>query len=198
MKLEIKKMKRLKKNELGVSPVIAVILMVAITVVLAGVLWAALTGIVVPDDPSQKITGIKTEKSFGWQIDIVSVSGNSIKLEDIKLQVISGQGSMEYEIDTTYTNPTPFLMGESIIYTLTKGSSVEDNSTGMIVSGDSRFEDFEGCYIALVDQDANEKLTSGDNIYIFKDYNGDNTYDITSNYEFKIKIGSNTAFSKKL
>ena len=71
---------RIVKNEDGVSPVIAVILMVAITVVLAAVLyvWAASF---LEQGESAPIATFFTEKNSGgkWHVEVIKVS----KQEDL-------------------------------------------------------------------------------------------------------------------
>lgn len=63
-------MKRVWTDREGVSPVIATILMVAITVVLAGVLYVMVMGFIVPTPPKNPITGTAVRQSA----TLVSVS----------------------------------------------------------------------------------------------------------------------------
>ena len=68
-----------RKNGAGVSPVIAVILMVAITVVLAAVLYT-LVGIIVdePPEPPQTMGATLERVDTGWKVTVIqgSVSAN--------------------------------------------------------------------------------------------------------------------------
>jgi len=81
-------MKRLKRNEEGVSPVIATILMVAITVVLAATLWMMLD---TDDDPARDFYGTLSVEDRGslndfgsyTRVDIGSISPSSVPIEDV-------------------------------------------------------------------------------------------------------------------
>jgi len=187
-----------KEDEKGVSPVIAVILMVAITVVLAGVLWAMLQGLGDTKTPNERLTAIVSEKSFGWQVTISSGSSNDLNLEDIEFQLITDEGPTEYRVTINNANPGKFIDGESVVYAMTKGTAVIDNQTSNQVNEDSRFEDYEGCYIAYIDQNADTKVTSGDTIYVYKDYDNDGIEEILSRYKLKITVDSETALEKTL
>jgi flagellin-like protein len=102
-------MKALKKNDLGVSPVIAVILMVAITVVLAGVvfLWA------------QSFTD-----DAGGGVETINVKGVIDASDaDLSIEVVSGTYTWSdyrvlvdgaVQINTTTTESSA---GETAVYT---------------------------------------------------------------------------------
>jgi flagellin-like protein len=90
-------MKKIWKNEEGVSPVIAVILMVAITVVLAAVLYVMVSGML-------GTTGTTPTVSMNWNEDhehpknytgyVVSISGvSSINTDDVTVTATHGGGS---------------------------------------------------------------------------------------------------------
>ncbi len=85
-------MKAMKKNDMGVSPVIAVILMVAITVVLAGVvfLWA------------QSFTD-----DSGGTVETMNLKGTiDDSEEELSLEVISGTYSWDdYKVLVNGTDP---------------------------------------------------------------------------------------------
>lgn len=186
-----------KDEEKGVSPVIAVILMVAITVVLAGVLWAMLQ-FPPPGDNQIRIT-LKSpeEKTFGWKVEIASIS-EKLRLEDAKFQVVDNQGTLLYSLTISEANPQPFNRGLSKVYPMTMLGPVQDNTTGNSVNSDSTFDNLEGCYIAYIDQTNDERVSAGDSFYIYKDYNNDNNNDISSNYSIEIKVSDYTAISKEL
>jgi flagellin-like protein len=198
LNLEIKKIKRIKRNEIGVSPVIAVILMVAITVVLAGVLWAALSRIAPDDAESINITiRNPVEKSYGWFLEISDVS-SSLNLEDAKFQVVDNEGALEYSVTIIDTNPTPFLKSKTTVYAMTKSNSPVKDDTNNTIDGFDAISVYSGCYIAYLDQNSDGKVTAGDSIYVFKDYNTDSIEDIKSNYQLKIIKGDVMAGSKTL
>lgn len=97
-------MKKIWRNEEGVSPVIAVILMVAITVVLAAVLYVMVSGML-------GSTGTTPTVSMNWNEDpeepgnytgnVVSISGvSSINTDDVTVTVTQGTTSDSKDLDT--------------------------------------------------------------------------------------------------
>lgn len=79
----------------GVSPVIATILLVAITVVLAAVLYAMISGLLMPVPTGPQIMGVsvgKTGDGKNWTLDIVSTpSGLTPATVHLKLIAPGGQ-----------------------------------------------------------------------------------------------------------
>jgi len=120
-------MKALKKNNLGVSPVIAVILMVAITVVLAGVvfLWAQSftedTGDTVKTlsvdmelttdaTPDQLLTITSLKGQIDWGDYTVLVAG--VEIADQSIAAIDPGVAESFDIDETAAEPT-LVVGDS-------------------------------------------------------------------------------------
>lgn len=64
---------RLKSDTTSVSPVIAVVLMVAITVVLASVVYIMVSGMIVTVPSSQRLGVTETRYSENWTISLVYV-----------------------------------------------------------------------------------------------------------------------------
>jgi flagellin-like protein len=168
--MEFKKIR--KDDEKGVSPVIAVILMVAITVVLAGVLWAMLQFPPPGDNQIRITTKSPEEKTFGWKIEIASIS-EKLQIEEAKFQIIDNQGTLLYSLTISNANPQPFNRGLSKVYPMTMSGPVRDNSTGDVINSDSTFDNYEDCYIAYIDQTNDERVSASDSFYIYKDYNND-------------------------
>jgi len=79
----------------GVSPVIATILLVAITVVLAAVLYVMISGLLMPTPNGPQIMGVsvgKTGDNKNWTLDVVSTpSGLTPASVYLKLIAPSGQ-----------------------------------------------------------------------------------------------------------
>ena len=97
-------MKKIWRNEEGVSPVIAVILMVAITVVLAAVLYVMVSGML-------GTTGTTPTVSMNWNENpeipglytgnVVSISGvSSINTDDVTVTVTHTGTSGSKDLDT--------------------------------------------------------------------------------------------------
>jgi flagellin-like protein len=93
-------MKALKKNDLGVSPVIAVILMVAITVVLAGVvfLWAqSFTG------NEDTVTAISVDAELEYD--------DTVAAESTDLYITPTKGEIDWSIHKIYFEGTEVVHG---------------------------------------------------------------------------------------
>lgn len=102
-------MKMIWRNEEGVSPVIAVILMVAITVVLAAVLYVMVSGMLGSTNTTPTI-------SMNWEEDpqnvgnytgnVVRISGSkAIRLEDVSVTVTAGSLSSSRALDVLTGSP---------------------------------------------------------------------------------------------
>jgi flagellin-like protein len=118
---------RIRKDEKAVSPVIAVILMVAITVVLAGVLYVWVNSLAehrheVPPNASLKLsTRDELNTTVGQDLVILSLrSGENVKWSDMKFQ-ISDDGGTFYIIkfDTEEANLNVIM---------TKGPNIGDET----------------------------------------------------------------------
>jgi flagellin-like protein len=185
-----------KDDEFGVSPVIAVILMVAITVVLAGVLYAWLQGITDVDSPTIQYSAVIQDKNTHWEIEIIGQSGGSLELDDAKFQINSRTGTVKLKTKISEANPISIKSGLSLVYPIPTNSAnpVRENTT----NGDGEPVDansvdhpqvWEGCAIAYIDAEGDSKVNPGDIIWVFKDWDGDDSVDVIPGYSFKL-IGS--------
>ena len=93
----MKKNWAIRKDAEAVSPVIATILMVAITVVLAAVLYVMVLGFGSTDTTTPTATYSKTSITNGYQINIVSITNNEIGWDDITVQLTDGTNFAEWE-----------------------------------------------------------------------------------------------------
>ena len=116
---------RIRKDVIGVSPVIAVILMVAITVVLAGVLYVWVTGLSDLDEKKAPMVVFelkswdKLNSSLGQNISILThQSGDRIKWADMKI-LVSNDGGTFYIFEFGVVDPNLNL-------TMVKGSEIGD------------------------------------------------------------------------
>ena len=132
--------KRLKDS--GVSPVIATILMVAITVVLAAVLYVMVSGFTHAPPASQSVglTGA-TQSGNYWNMSISSVSASNIAFSNIRI-VITGATGSATPLNAAFTYGSVSSSGSSVSYTATSYAS---NVTIGILSGNS------GKYLATGD-----------------------------------------------
>jgi flagellin-like protein len=98
--MEDKTMKRfsIRKDDKAVSPVIAVILMVAITVVLAGVLYVWVTSLSTTEDKVENIVATLDQGDGNMTSGVLFViqkgSGDSVKIADYRFKVGKEGGSL--------------------------------------------------------------------------------------------------------
>ncbi|MCJ7463343.1 MAG: type IV pilin N-terminal domain-containing protein [Thermoplasmata archaeon] len=86
----MKKIWRIRKDSEAVSPVIATILMVAITVVLAAVLYVMVLGFGGTSTQTPAATYQKNTITNGQKITIVSITKTDVPWDDVKIQVSDG------------------------------------------------------------------------------------------------------------
>lgn len=130
-------MKKMWKNRSGVSPVIATILMVAITVVLAAVLYVMVMGF--GSNPTNNATG---------------AIGPAQKVSDTK-----------YTIAVTSISQNDILFTDCKVNLLSAGTSV--NTTGAAVSLKATAQDLGTAYkVQYTDSDGNNKISAGDVIVL--------------------------------
>jgi flagellin-like protein len=93
----MKKYWAIRKDSEAVSPVIATILMVAITVVLAAVLYVMVLGFGGTQTSTPVATYSKTAVANGEQINIVSISKTDVSWDKIKVQLSDGTNFAEWD-----------------------------------------------------------------------------------------------------
>ena len=194
-------MKRfIRKDDEAVSPVIAVILMVAITVVLAGVLYVWVSGLGGPSGGgSPKVsTTNPDEKSGYWMIQITSVSGGSFNINDAKFKMSNANNIRLWTKDISYTNTASITVSASKIYAIPSGTAAPDNGAGGAIADTTSITNYYNCSIAFVDNDNNLKVNEGDVIYIYKNYDRTGTDDITSGYVFELLYKEEMTVKKTL
>ena len=86
----MKKIWRIRKDSEAVSPVIATILMVAITVVLAAVLYVMVLGFGGTSTQTPAATYQKNTVTGGQKITIVSITKTDVPWDDVTIQVTNG------------------------------------------------------------------------------------------------------------
>jgi flagellin-like protein len=93
----MKKTWAVRKDSEAVSPVIATILMVAITVVLAAVLYVMVLGFGGTSTTTPTATYSKTAIVGGQQINVVSITRSDVSWDLIKVQVSDGTAFAEWD-----------------------------------------------------------------------------------------------------
>ena len=143
-------------------------------------------------------TRAKEKGTIGWQIIVDSVSGD-LKLSDARFRFIDSDNIQLWQKTVSDANPAKFQKGDSYIYAIPSGSyPVRDNETGEPVTTASSFEKYELCYMAYIDSDADEKVSSGDALWVYKDYDSDGNLDYEGSYTFEFMLGKFVVGSEKL
>ena len=119
----------IKKEDKAVSPIIATILLIAITVVLAATLYTVLGGFtkgLSSGNPTASISFVETSTN-NYSISVNSVSGN-VSLSSVVLQVFNGSYTGSLNIGTASTSGHLNLSGPTshnhiVNYTISNGGS---------------------------------------------------------------------------
>jgi len=139
----MKKYWAIRKDSEAVSPVIATILMVAITVVLAAVLYVMVLGFGGTQTTTPAATYSKTPISGGMRINIVSITKTDVGWDQIKVQ-LSDTSNNFWEWDTATADldggsAVTKDYGTDVAGTLTVYLNVTDISGNGVVSGSDYF-----------------------------------------------------------
>ena len=141
-----------RKSEEAVAPVIATILMVAITVVLSAVLYAMVGGLVPDDqDPVVFITATVVGSDKNWTVEVIDVSGGPIATSDVRILVTKGdsdtglKSTLVSDMDSgTYHNGVRFIEATTEGYinvgdrfTLDKGIYVQGTKISLMNADES-------------------------------------------------------------
>src|SRR2546421_8859131 len=85
----------IRKDEAAVSPVIATILMVAITVVLAAVLYVMVSGLLTPTGQGPRVMGVNIGRSgdgTNWTL-LITTTPTGLTTSAVKLTITTGGGA---------------------------------------------------------------------------------------------------------
>jgi flagellin-like protein len=128
--MNTKKMaKRLKDS--GVSPVIATILMVAITVVLAAVLYVMVSGFThSPGTANSAGLNEAQSSAYNWTVSVSSVSASNIPISNLKIVIsgIAGSTTSYTFANSTWDSTTP--QGNILVQFSHSGNSATYLSAG--------------------------------------------------------------------
>ncbi len=115
---------KFEKNDEAVSPVIGVILMVAITVILAAVIAAFVFGMGTPTKAPQASLVISSSSATYDTVNITHRGGDAIDLA--KTKGIIEQGSNRMVIDTLSSTTNTFQVGDEIGITVSYASTASN------------------------------------------------------------------------
>ncbi|WP_455392813.1 archaellin/type IV pilin N-terminal domain-containing protein [[Eubacterium] cellulosolvens] len=182
-------MRHFEEDKKAVSPVIAVILMVAITVVLAGLLYVWINSFSTGSEGEVVYVGYDVKETLlGWEVSIINVQGQSIPLDIVSLLIYDQNKVLFHQYALSDTKPGPFAIQYSTIYPIPMNSSGVISKLTMkpILANDS-LSNYVGAIFAYKDFNNDKYVSSGDTITIFSDFNGDGKKDIMLNYYFSMK-----------
>lgn len=213
--------KRLWKEKSAVSPVIATILMVAITVVLAGVLVVYMqqfsgqnterppTAVFVPLPFANPSEG-STHNNGGWSIKVTSITGVKPGWSIVAVNLKTPAGVVYKGMNkVTATSSILSHEGSDMKWYMVPNSAVADpqyNNTGTVqaVNGNEDqihgedFQTVEKAYFVVMDNDADGKLTPNDVILIYRDNNADSADDVTGGFTMDFTMSTGIIGSVKL
>ncbi len=137
--MNTKKMaKRLKDS--GVSPVIATILMVAITVVLAAVLYVMVSGFTHSPGTANSagLNEATSTNANNWTVTVSSVSTSNIQLSTLKIVISGATGTNAALVDGTYTfsSSASFTPGGSAV-AMSNSAATDGSVSFTVISGNS-------------------------------------------------------------
>jgi flagellin-like protein len=137
----MKKIWRIRKDSEAVSPVIATILMVAITVVLAAVLYVMVLGFGGTSTQTPAATYQKTTITNGQKITIVSITKTDVPWDDVTIQVSDGTTIQAWTpTKATQMTTNAVALGAKALGTgLTVSVNLTDVSGNGFVSGTDYF-----------------------------------------------------------
>ena len=205
--------KKMWKDEEAVSPVIATILMVAITVVLAGVLVVYMqqfskTGTSLPTASSSSVAftnpvdGGKTSNGGGWNVKIISISSTTTALGTVTVQIM--QNGLPYQamkgvkaasvlpataFKNTGTGANWFGLGSGAAINVCPGSV--DTCVVVAIGAATTLTDMQtaqGAHFIVVDTDASNTLTAGDLVLVYASSDGNLVSEITSSGGFSLEF----------
>jgi len=114
----MKKIWKLRRNAEAVSPVIATILMVAITVVLAAVLYVMVMGFSSgggSNTPSVAMSATTTAVPAQYRISLISITSTTVKPSDVTIIVTPSVGVI---VSTSWTKAGTTYLGAGDYFTL--------------------------------------------------------------------------------
>ncbi|MDH4123162.1 MAG: type IV pilin N-terminal domain-containing protein [Thermoplasmata archaeon] len=142
----MKKSWAFRKDQEAVSPVIATILLVAITVVLAAVLYVLALSFVIPPPTTGVITFVQHTTETNYTLTVVSIQGTTAFLSECFVMIIDANGNTSIsttldDLNGTWVNNARFVDvdqdGRITVpdyFQLRKGAEYYDVDTKLILS----------------------------------------------------------------
>jgi len=207
--------KNVWKDDEGVSPVIATILMVAITVVLAGVLVVymqqfsqgpgsqAPTGTSVATTFVNPVDGGISSNAGGWSVKVQAMQGSKPSWTEVKVALTKGgvplaqmngvktsEASLYYIAGAAGTPKWYEETGPSGTVQFRDGTDVAATALAgneaKLSAGE--FETVSAAYFIVVDTNGDNIMNPGDVVFVYASNDGDTTVDITG-YSLDFTMG---------
>ncbi len=182
-----------KDNKMIIIIIIIVLaLVILMPVLLAGILYVWVSDFGDGGTTGALISASLSDRNTYYQIEILKVSGGSLGISDLKFQLITNTGILQFSKSTSDSNPTLLILGQSRAYPIPSGiNPVNENATngdGETVDNDSinRPHVWENCLFCYLDANGDSKVNAGDSIWIYKDYDDDGVEEVISRYRFSI------------
>jgi len=204
--------KKIWKDESAVSPVIATILMVAITVVLAGVLVVYMqqfsqgpgeqspsgTFVALPFSNPDEGT---TTNIGGWSVKVTALTGGkpgwsmvtvTVKTTaGVNIKALPGVKTVNSDYAHEATALNWYMVADAAPNYVEAGVVTPVNPNEANIDA-SEFQTIEHAWFIVMDNDGDKKLTENDVVLVFKDNNADNDQDVNPGYslEFTVSEGN--------
>ena len=214
--------KKMWKDEQAVSPVIATILMVAITVVLAGVLVVYMqqfskgpgssvpTATTVPTPFTNPVDGTRTSNGGGWSVRVASISNapgwgsvtvqvTKDSLPVSKMAAVKPGAGILWQNNATATTKWYAKGGGTnpIAYSPGGAAKVTPPPPATVALAD--LQTFEGVSFMVVDVDASNSMSAGDLVLVFANSAaGTNALIGGTGYNLEFAMGGSTICSSPL
>lgn len=144
------------------------------------------------------IAGSVTDKTNSWKIDIVKVKGGTLSLENAQFEIVDESGILMFKRTIKNANPASLVSAGETIYPLPSGHSpVKDSHTNETVTAETSITSYDYCCFAYIDANNDHKISAGDSIWVYKDYDADGKNDILPRYTFNILDNDDNPVMKK-
>jgi flagellin-like protein len=217
--------KKMWKDEQAVSPVIATILMVAITVVLAGVLVVYMqqfskgpgttvpTASTVPTPFTNPVDGTQTSNGGGWSVRVAAISNapgwgsvtvqiTKDSLPVSKMTAVKAGAGVLWQVNGTGIPKWWAKDGGTVAVAYSNAGAAKStpapgaSGTGVAVAD---LQTFEGASFIVVDVDGSNSMSAGDLVMVFANYAGGTTAQVGgTGYQLEFAMGGTTICSSVL
>jgi hypothetical protein len=161
-----------------------------------------------PQSFANKEEGVRTNNAGGWSVKVVKITGPEVAYSQATISLKTKSGALIAQLTTTGSNvnsqttTAPYWwIAKNTVAT----SQFWDYETSALVAvannadvDSSEFENIEGVFLVLLDNDANNKVTAGDTIMVFKSNDNDGVGDVESGATVEISKGGDTIGSVDL